>query len=341
MYPFVFSILKRFDPELTHHLGMVLIQIAGLPGIRRALRATTAPDASLGVKALGRGLASPVGLAAGFDKNAVAIRGFYALGFDHVEVGTVTAIAQPGNPKPRLFRLPADQALINRMGFNNVGASIVAARLAALRHWGGALPIIGVNIGKSRITPLSEATEDYVASATLLAPFADYLVVNVSSPNTPGLRGLQDVATLRPLLAAVAAVAGDTPLLVKISPDLDDVAVSDIASVVLDLDLAGIIATNTTTARDTLVTPPDALARMGEGGLSGQPLSKTSLHVLKLLRQTLPREKSIISAGGVFTGADVKARLDAGATLVQAYTGFVYRGPFFAHLLTRELAETS
>ena len=338
MYPFVFSILKRFDPEIMHHLGMVLIQIAGLPGIRRALRTTTAPDASLGVKAFGCGLASPVGLAAGFDKNAVAIRGLYALGFDHVEVGTVTAIAQPGNPKPRLFRLPEDQALINRMGFNNVGAQIVAARLAALRHWGGALPVIGVNIGKSRITPLSEATADYVASATLLAPFADYLVVNVSSPNTPGLRGLQDVATLRPLLEAVAAVAGDTPLLVKISPDLDDVAVSDIASVVLDLDLAGIIATNTTTARDALSTPPDVLARLGEGGLSGQPLSQTSLHVLKLLRQTLPREKSVISAGGVFTGADVKARLDAGATLVQAYTGFVYRGPFFAHLLTRELA---
>jgi dihydroorotate dehydrogenase len=252
----------------------------------------------------------------------------------------VTAIAQPGNPKPRLFRLPEDQALINRMGFNNVGAQIVAARLAALRHWGGALPVIGVNIGKSRITPLSEATKDYVASATLLAPFADYLVVNVSSPNTPGLRGLQDVASLRPLLAAVAAVAGDTPLLVKISPDLDDRAVSDIASVVLDLDLAGIIATNTTTARDGLSTPPDVLARMGAGGLSGQPLSQTSVHVLKLLRQTLPREKSVISAGGVFTGADVKARLDAGATLVQAYTGFVYRGPFFAHLLTRELAAT-
>jgi len=195
----------------------------------------------------------------------VAIRGLYALGFDHVEVGTVTAIAQPGNPKPRLFRLPEDQALINRMGFNNVGAQIVAARLAALRHWAERY--------RHRCQYRQKPNHSFVGGnrrfmwlvPRFLAPFADYLVVNVSSPNTPGLRGLQDVASLRPLLAAVAAVAGDTPLLVKISPDLDDRAVSDIASVVLDLDLAGIIATNTTTARDGLSTPPDVLARMGAG----------------------------------------------------------------------------
>jgi|AntAceMinimDraft_6_1070360.scaffolds.fasta_scaffold00227_15 dihydroorotate dehydrogenase len=338
MYSLLFALLKRFDPEVTHHWGMAVVRLAGLPFVRQFLRKRTAPDALLSTKALGFTLGSPVGLAAGFDKNAVAVRGFYALGFDHVEVGTVTAVPQPGNPKPRLFRLPADSALINRMGFNNDGAEVVATRLAALRHWGGNLPIIGVNIGKSRVTDLAEATADYVASATLLAPHADYLVVNVSSPNTPGLRGLQEVGTLKPLLKAVAAASGDTPLLVKISPDIDDKAVGDIAAVVMDLKLAGIIATNTTTSREGLVTRQDSVATMGEGGLSGTPLKEASLRILTLLRQTLPREKAVISVGGISTGADVKDRLDAGATLVQAYTGFVYRGPLFAAHLTRELA---
>ena len=339
MYAFLFAFLKRIDPEVTHHWGMLIVRIAGLPGLRRFLRTRTAPDPSLAVRALGHDCGSPIGLAAGFDKNAVAVRGFYALGFDHVEVGTVTALPQPGNPKPRLFRLPADRALINRMGFNNDGAEVVATRLAALRHWGGELPVIGVNIGKSRATDIAGATADYVKSATLLAPHADYLVVNVSSPNTPGLRGLQEVASLTPLLRAVKASSGGTPLLVKISPDLDDQAVSDIAHVVVDLELAGIIATNTTVSRSNLSTKPSAVASMGEGGLSGAPVRDASLRILALLRQTLPREKAVISVGGVFTGHDVKERLDAGATLVQAYTGLVYRGPSFASLLTSELRE--
>jgi dihydroorotate dehydrogenase len=341
MYSFVFSIVKRWDPELTHHLGMILIRIFGLPFVRRALRQRTAPSSALALSALGHRFASPVGLAAGFDKNAVAIRGFFALGFDHVEVGTVTALAQQGNPTPRLFRLPDDEALVNRMGFNNDGAEVVATRLAALRHWGGALPIIGVNIGKSRVTPLDEATADYVKSATLLAPHADYLVVNVSSPNTPGLRGLQEKDTLKPLLSAVAGVAGDTPVLVKISPDLDDGAIAEVAALVMELDLAGIVATNTTTTREGLITSTPTVDAAGEGGLSGRPLAARSLNVLSLLRQTLPREKCVISVGGIFTGSDVAERLEAGATLVQAYTGFVYRGPFFAHLLTAELEQSN
>lgn len=341
MYSFVFSIVKRWDPELTHHLGMILIRIFGLPFVRTALRQRTAPSSVLALSTLGHRFASPVGLAAGFDKNAVAIRGFFALGFDHVEVGTVTALAQQGNPTPRLFRLPDDEALVNRMGFNNDGAEVVATRLAALRHWGGPLPIIGVNIGKSRVTPLDEATADYVKSATLLAPHADYLVVNVSSPNTPGLRGLQEKDTLKPLLAAVAGVAGDTPVLVKISPDLDDGAIAEVAALVMELDLAGIVATNTTTTREGLITSTPTVDAAGEGGLSGRPLAARSLNVLSLLRQTLPREKCVISVGGIFTGSDVAERLDAGATLVQAYTGFVYRGPFFAHLLTAELEQSN
>ena len=341
MYAFVFSILKRCDPESTHHWGIILIRAAGLPWIRRMLRQRFAPNPSLVTKALGLTLASPLGLAAGFDKDGVAIRGMYALGFDHVEVGTVTALAQPGNPKPRLFRLPRDRALVNRMGFNNDGAEVVATRLAALRHWGGALPVIGVNIGKSRVIDIADATADYVTSAQLLAPHADYLVVNVSSPNTPGLRGLQETATLRPLLRKVAQASGSTPLLVKISPDCDDQAVADIAAVVIELDLAGIIAINTTTSRDGVITKKETVAAIGKGGLSGAPLADQSLRILKLLRQTVPRDKCIISVGGVFTGGDVKARLDAGATLVQGYTGFVYRGPLFAHLINTELAQLS
>lgn len=337
IYQALFRVLKRLDPEFTHEWGMRVIALAGMWPLRSLLRKKTAPVASLRVHALGLTFGSPVGLAAGFDKNAVAIRGMHALGFDHVEVGTVTALPQSGNPKPRLFRLPDDQALINRMGFNNDGAQVVAARLRALRAKAGELPIIGVNIGKSRVTALSDATADYVTSTTLLAPLADYLVVNVSSPNTPGLRGLQQEKELAPLLKAVKAAAGDTPVLVKIAPDLDAKAISSVCKLVVKLDLAGIVATNTTTSREGLSAPPQDVARLGEGGLSGAPLRGRSLEVLDLVRQILPREVCVISVGGIFDGADVAERLDAGATLVQAYTGFVYRGPLFASKVTKEL----
>ena len=223
------------------------------------------------------------------------------------------------------------------MGFNNDGAQVIAARLRALRAKGGDLPVIGVNIGKSRVTAITDATADYVASATLLAPLADYLVVNVSSPNTPGLRGLQQEKELTPLLKAVKAAAGDTPVLVKIAPDLDAKAIASVCKLVMKLNLAGIVATNTTISREGLVAAPQDVARLGEGGLSGAPLRERSLEVLDLVRQILPREVCVISVGGVFDGADVAWRLDAGATLVQAYTGFVYRGPLFAAKVTKEL----
>jgi dihydroorotate dehydrogenase len=337
IYQALFRVLKRLDPEFTHEWGMRVISLAGLWPLRGILRTKTAPAPSQRVTALGLSFGSPVGLAAGFDKNAVAIRGMYALGFDHVEVGTVTALPQKGNPKPRLFRLPDDQALINRMGFNNDGAQVVAARLRALRSKGGDLPIIGVNIGKSRLAAITDATADYVASATLLAPLADYLVVNVSSPNTPGLRGLQQEKELTPLLKAVKAAAGVTPVLVKIAPDLDAKAIASVCKLVMKLSLAGIVATNTTISREGLTAAPQHVAGLGEGGLSGAPLRERSLEVLDLVRQILPREVCVISVGGVFDGADVAWRLDAGATLVQAYTGFVYRGPLFAAKVTKEL----
>jgi dihydroorotate dehydrogenase len=337
IYQALFRVLKRLDPEFTHEWGMRVIALAGMWPVRSVLRKKTAPVASLRVHALGLTFGSPVGLAAGFDKNAVAIRGMYALGFDHVEVGTVTALPQKGNPKPRLFRLPDDQALINRMGFNNDGAQVVAARLRALRAQGGELPIIGVNIGKSRVTAISDATADYVASAALLAPLADYLVVNVSSPNTPGLRGLQQEKELTPLLKAVKAAAEGTPVLVKIAPDLDAKAIASVCKLVMKLNLAGIVATNTTISREGLSAAPQDVARLGEGGLSGAPLRERSVEVLDMVRQILPREVCVVSVGGVFDGQDVAERLDAGATLVQAYTGFVYRGPLFAAKVTKEL----
>lgn len=337
MYEAVFSVLKRLDPELTHHLGMVVVKLAGIPFVSSILRRRSRLSPALRVRSMGLDFESPLGLAAGFDKNAEAIRGFYALGFGHVEVGTVTPRPQPGNPKPRLFRLPADEALINRMGFNNQGVAKIKQRLARLRAKGGPLPVIGVNIGKNRDTPLEKAIDDYVVCTQELAGLADYLVINVSSPNTPGLRGLQDKASLKPLLEAVLTEAGATPVLVKIAPDMSDSAIMDVITLVRDLSLAGIVATNTTTSREGLFTESTAVEAMGDGGVSGRPLADRSLDVLGLIRQTLPREYCVISVGGVFSGQDAKERIREGATLVQAYTGFVYRGPFFARKVLQEM----
>ncbi|MCK8465659.1 MULTISPECIES: quinone-dependent dihydroorotate dehydrogenase [Microbacterium] len=337
MYPLLFrAVLSRFDPEFTHHAGMAVIRVLGVPPFSWATRALTAPDPSLRVDALGLSFPSPFGIAAGFDKNAVGVRGLAALGFGHVEIGTVTAIPQEGNPKPRLFRLLADRAVVNRMGFNNDGADAVARRLARLRR-GAPDTVIGVNIGKSRIVDVEDATADYVASATRLAPLADYLAVNVSSPNTPGLRGLQAVETLAPLLRAVKEASGSTPLLVKIAPDLPDDEITAIAELAVAEGLAGIIAHNTTISRDGLLTDAASIEAAGAGGLSGAPLKKRSLEVLRIVRDAVPAEFCVIAVGGVETPADVQERLQAGATLVQGYTGFLYRGPFWGREINRGL----
>lgn len=338
MYATLFRlILSKLDPENAHHLAMRVIRLAGVGPFAVLARAVTAPAPSLRTRALGIDFPSPFGVAAGFDKDAVGATGLGALGFGHVEVGTVTAIPQDGNPRPRLFRLVPDEALINRMGFNNAGADAAAERLARLRRR-RRRPVLGVNIGKSRVVGVADATADYVASATLLAPLADYLAVNVSSPNTPGLRSLQAVETLRPLLAAVKAAAGDTPLLVKIAPDLDDSEIEAIAALAVDEGLAGIIATNTTLSREELTTPAPVVEAAGAGGLSGPPLSARSLDVLRRVRAVVPDDFCVVSAGGVVTAADVAERLAAGADLVQGYTAFVYRGPFWARQINRGLA---
>jgi dihydroorotate dehydrogenase len=337
VYPFLFThVLTRLDPERAHHLAFEVIRWLPRLGLGGLAHRFTRPRTDIGVDTLGLHFDSPFGVAAGFDKDGHAVIGLGRLGFGHVEVGTLTAVAQPGNPKPRLFRLVADRAVINRMGFNNGGAAAAVDRLTRVRARRDR-PVLGINIGKSRVTAVEDATADYQVSAAALAPLADYLVVNVSSPNTPGLRGLQELDQLAPLLSAVQATAGSTPLLVKIAPDLTDDEVTRIAGLVVELGLAGIIATNTTLSRDGLVTDPTVVAAAGAGGLSGAPLNQRSLAVLRLIRATVPAELCVISVGGVETAEQVAERLAAGATLVQGYSGFLYRGPLWARQINRGL----
>ncbi|MGI8578356.1 MAG: quinone-dependent dihydroorotate dehydrogenase [Nocardioidaceae bacterium] len=340
------AVLSRADAETAHRLGFAAIRAAGvMPGVRgRAYRRLRVHDPALEVHALGLRFPGPLGLAAGFDKNALGVDALAALGFSFVEIGTVTAHEQPGNPRPRLFRLLADRAIVNRMGFNNDGAAAVAARLARRKRRRGALPVIvGVNIGKTKAVPAAAAVTDYAASTRLLAPYADYLVVNVSSPNTPGLRDLQATERLRPLLRAVRRQADvvsrrRVPLLVKISPDLSDTDVHPIADLAVELGLDGIIACNTTTTRQRLTSPEAAVAAVGEGGLSGPPLRARSLQMLRALRERVGPEMTLVSVGGVSTAGDVRERLAAGATLVQAYTAFVFEGPWWPSRVQQCLA---
>src|SRR5690606_31337069 len=331
MYRFLFTqVLSRFDAETTHNLTIrALSLLSVLPVGKRLLFRLLAPhDDALRVKAFGVHFPSPFGLAAGFDKDARCYEALGAMGFGFVEVGTVTARPQPGNPRPRLFRVPECRALINRMGFNNEGATAAARRLRRTR---GIPVVVGANIGKTKVVPESGAVADYVASAKQVAPYADYLVVNVSSPNTPGLRDLQAVERLRPLLTAVQEAAGRTPLLVKIAPDLADEDIDAVADLALELGLAGIIATNTTISREGV---PSKEA----GGLSGRPLKARSLEVLRRLRRKVGDRLTLVSVGGVEDLDDVWERLLAGATLVQGYTGFVYGGPLWAWRIHRGLS---
>ena len=341
LYSFIFrAFFKKIDPELAHHIGMFGIRVAGALGITKLAKLKVAGKGS--VQAFGLHFDAPFGLAAGFDKNAVAVKALGELGFSHIEIGTVTAIAQSGNEKPRLFRLTKDRALINRMGFNNDGARVVAERLAKLRaKHGSRLPVIGVNIGKSRAVEVADAVADYRERARLLAPQADYIAVNVSSPNTPGLRTLQSTESLRPILEAVVEQAGQKPVLVKIAPDLADEDVVAVAKLALEMRLAGVIATNTTISRENLQTPSAEVEAMGAGGLSGAPLKARSLEVLQILSAELKGKAAIIAVGGIETAAEAAQRLEAGATLVQGYTGFVYFGPLWARALNRELARAN
>jgi dihydroorotate dehydrogenase len=338
------TLFRRVDAEAAHRLGFGAIRFAaGIPGGTRLMRRVSRPDDSLRVRALGLAFPSPLGLAAGFDKDAKGIRALGALGFGFVEVGTVTAVPQPGNPRPRLYRLVRDRAIVNRMGFNNSGSEAVATRLRRKHRRRAGHVVVGVNIGKTKIVPDEHSTVDYVASARRLAPLADYLVVNVSSPNTPGLRDLQAVGRLRPLLAAVRSTADEAagrrvPLLLKIAPDLRDEDVLAVADLALDMGLDGIVATNTTTSRAGLVSSPEEVAAVGPGGLSGEPLRQRSMEVLRLLAGRVGDRLVLVSVGGISTAEDAWQRIQGGAMLVQAYTGFVYGGPLWPRRVSRELA---
>lgn len=325
------------DAEKAHHLVMFAIKLASTLGLTKL--AKLKPTGKGSVQAFGLHFDSPFGLAAGFDKNAVAIKALGELGFSHIEIGTVTAIAQDGNQKPRLFRLISDRALVNRMGFNNQGAKVIAERLDLLRErYGDKLPIIGVNIGKSKVVSIEDAPEDYRQSARLLAPHADYLAVNVSSPNTPGLRSLQAVEALEPILLAVLQEAKGVPVLIKIAPDLANEDIAAVADLVLDLGLAGVIATNTTIARENLKSSTKLVQDAGAGGLSGAPLKQRSLEVLRLLQARMNGRAAIISVGGIENASEAKERLNNGATLVQGYTGWIYHGPLWARTINKELS---
>ncbi|HEV7867155.1 MAG TPA: quinone-dependent dihydroorotate dehydrogenase [Chthoniobacteraceae bacterium] len=311
-------LLFALDPETVHHLALRTLRLGG--GALRPL--TRAHDPRLARTVFGIRFPNPVGLGAGFDKNALALRAWEGLGFGFAEVGTITARAQPGNPKPRIFRLPEHRALINRLGFNNDGADLIAARLQKLRESGKWPRIpIGINIGKSKVAPLQEASADYLLSFQRLQPWGDYFALNVSSPNTPGLRALQDRAALDELLGHIQRRnSSGKPVLIKIAPDLEWGAIEDILALVEEHQIAGIIATNTTINQGEIEA-----ARRQQGGLSGAPLRARATEVVRFIaeRSRVP----IIAVGGILTPDDALEKFDAGAALIQLYTGFVYEGP--------------
>jgi dihydroorotate dehydrogenase len=338
--PLLFSL----PPETAHELALHSLSLL-TPQVINTLVARRYTNESLSINRFGISFPNPVGLAAGFDKNGIALDGLAALGFGFIEAGTVTLHPQPGNPRPRLFRLPVDRALINRAGFNNDGAAAFAKRLAKHRP----RCVVGVSIGKSKITPLDQATEDYLSSFELVYNVADYMAINVSSPNTPQLRELQQADQLSSLLTALQKRNQELqqvhqrprpmPLLVKLSPDMSREQLELSVDVLVRLQIDGIIATNTTISRDDLITDRARVAALGEGGLSGAPLRAKSTQTIKDLRALTKGRVPIIGVGGIFTAEDAWEKIAAGASLVQLYTGFIYRGPGVAREINEGLAQ--
>jgi dihydroorotate dehydrogenase len=327
-------LLFRLDPERAHHGAVRAAGAMGATRLGRTLvRRAVGEAAPVGgpVEVLGLRFANRVGLAAGMDKDGRGLAAWGPVGFGHVELGTVTAVPQPGNPRPRMVRLPRSRAVINRMGFNNDGVHALAQRLRTARQEGLVEGPVGVSIGKSKVTPVEHAVQDYLVSVRAVSGLADYLAVNVSSPNTPGLRSLQDAGPLRELLGAVVAEAGGTPVLVKLAPDLADQAVDEALQVATDTGVAGFIATNTTLSRDG-VDPSERHTAEQPGGLSGAPLTERSRAMVARIAGST--DLPVIGVGGIMTGEDAARMLEAGASLVQLYTGLVYAGP----ALVREVA---
>jgi dihydroorotate dehydrogenase len=339
MYAIIRSILFKIDAEKIHYWVMKRLSFAYSIGLLRSILKAcfVTRHKSLERTLWGITFPNPVGLAAGFDKDAKYTDALACLGFGFIEIGTVTPRPQPGNPKPRLFRLPADQALINRMGFNNDGATSAALRLENRRE----RIIIGGNIGKNKDTPNEQAADDYEKGFKALFSFVDYFVVNVSSPNTPGLRELQDKEPLTQLLNRLQALnrqsPASKPILLKIAPDLTNEQLDDIIDIVKTTHLHGIVATNTTISRAGLRTPAEEVNSIGAGGLSGAPVRQRATEVIKYIHSRSNGSIPIMASGGIFTAADAQEKLDAGASLVQVYTGFIYKGPGIAKKICKEL----
>lgn len=343
MYTVLRSFLFLFPTEAVHYFSMnVLKLICSVGFLRRAVTKYCSPQHIAEKELLGLRFPNPVGLAAGFDKNAVYLSCLEALGFGFVEIGTVTPKPQAGNDKPRLFRLPKDRAIINRMGFNNDGAKAVANRLKLWRA-GGSKLIVGGNIGKNKTTPNEDAWKDYEICFRELYDCVDYFVVNVSSPNTPGLRELQEKDSLRKILSHLQTINRESmnkpkPILLKIAPDLTASQVDDVIDLALEIKLDGLVATNTTISREGLVSSGERVKKIGAGGLSGAPLRLRSDEIVKYIHDKTKGQVPVIGSGGIFTGNDALGKFNAGAALVQVWTGFIYEGPMIVRKICRSLA---
>ncbi len=341
MYKLLRSFLFLFDPEWVHYFSMNSLRLlCKIPGGKSLLAACFKPNGDIQQSIFNIRFPNRVGLGAGFDKNAKYLDELEALGFGFVEIGTVTPLAQAGNDKPRLFRLPKDKALINRMGFNNDGVEVIAKRLKEWKEKDHKL-IIGGNIGKNKITPNENAWKDYEICFNALHEHVDYFVVNVSSPNTPGLRELQEKDSLRKILSNLqiqnTKFKLQKPILLKIAPDLTPEQIDDVISLAMEIKLDGLVASNTTISRDNLTTHDSQLTKIGAGGLSGSPLKERSTEIVKYIHQKTNGSIPIIASGGIFTGTDAKGKIEAGASLVQVWTGFIYEGPGIVKRICKSL----
>ena len=344
MYSILRSILFLLSPETAHYVSMNLLKMLCSWNITKNLAGKTFSPKNIPVKCLGLEFKNPVGLGAGFDKNASYLRELETLGFGFVEIGTVTPKPQAGNEKPRLFRLPKDKALINRMGFNNDGLDVITERLRQWRKENPSAPgkmLVGGNIGKNKITANEDAWKDYDACFKSLHPYVDFFVVNVSSPNTPGLRELQEKPALKKILSHLQelnqAFPVQRPILLKIAPDLERTQIDDVIELAKEINLEGLVATNTTISRDNLKTEKQEVEQMGAGGLSGLPVQKLSTAVLQYIHDATRNNMTLIGSGGIFTAKDANEKFSAGASLVEVWTGFIYEGPFIVKNICENL----
>jgi len=342
MYKFLRTILFLFSPETAHKISMSLLKLFCSTRLLRNILAKIFKSPKIATQMCGLTFRNPVGLGAGFDKNADYLRELDALGFGFIEIGTVTPRPQPGNDKPRVFRLVKDKALINRMGFNNKGVNAAAEKLKYWKQKSSSKMLIGGNIGKNKITPNEEAWKDYEICFRALHPYVDFFVVNVSSPNTPGLRALQEKSSLLKILTHLQTLNSgfeiQKPILLKIAPDLEWEQIDDVIDLASEIKLDGLVVTNTTIGRDGLHSTKSEIQSIGAGGLSGKPLQKISTEVLDYIHRKTNLSIPVIASGGIFSGNDAKEKINSGASLIEVWTGFIYEGPFIVKRICRELS---